>query len=552
MITAKNKSTKDELKDLYNRKIPLCRVDFSFFFTVVFPIICPEVAKFEPASFLHLMCAKLMNFYTGDVTRQIVSIPPRHGKSSIINVAYPAWLLGKNPNLKILCASYGEQLTMTHAKVFLQLLTSELYQCIFPHVKIESDALERIIVKGGGGRKYVTVPKGQITGQGADVLIIDDPRNATTLDSVAQNQAVIDWFESTALPRLNKLNTPDSSIKTNGVIVVAQRLHENDLTGYLLREKRGEWDHLKLPAIAEYDEHLECVYEIEGHLFKATHTRKAGEGLWLNNMSYYLEKRQAMGEVAFERQYQQNVTPKSGGEFKREWLQIYDHPIDLNHFIVFICLDPAYTKNKTSDYTGVVVGGYCKLDGNIYILEMYNERFDKQTKVDLITYLYGKYHSALYRNTIFYEEMGFDADVPYIQLSMKGYCCANLEKIRRKHSISKNDAIRSLGAFFLNGKIKIPSPLNAEQIMQRKQEFIDASQPDVMKAFVEQYIKFPYGAHDDLLDALTYVVEQMNNANIFILKPTMLPHFMSHHLTSHHSFNNEESQSSSTFFPLVD
>ena len=250
----------------------------------------------------------------GEIKRLIINIPPRYMKSICASVAFPAFLLGKKPNAKVVSVSYNEDLANHFNTKCLELMKSEEYKEIFPGTRIdpkhEKQSAFQTTKKGG---RVATSIGGTATGLGGDFMIIDDPLKAGDANS------------SHALDRVNKfycetlLSRADNK-KEGVIIIVMQRLHMNDLTGFLLeRDVNNEWTHINIPAIAQNDEEWVCKNN--------TYHRKAGEALHESRESLAdLESlKTAMGSYIFSAQYQQDPAPSSGTIIKKEWLD--------NHYI---------------------------------------------------------------------------------------------------------------------------------------------------------------------------------------------------------------------------
>src|SRR5262249_14213777 len=156
-----------------------------------------------------------------------------------------AFMLGQDPTKRIICVSYAVDLAVKHANDFRAVLNSTWYQRVFPGTRISRDKnTETETMTTARGYRYSTSLLSTLTGRGADIIILDDPQKPDEALSEAHRKSAAHWFDSTLLSRLDR--------KSDGVIVlVMQRLHEGDLAGYLL--EKGDWHHLKIPAIAEHD-----------------------------------------------------------------------------------------------------------------------------------------------------------------------------------------------------------------------------------------------------------------------------------------------------------
>jgi len=179
----------------------------------------------------------------GEIKRLIITIPPRSLKSISASVAFPAWILGKKPSKKIICISYSQDLGNKHALDTRVVMTSDWYQNCFPNTKIHpSKNMVSDFMTTQQGFRLTTSISGTLTGRGGNIIIIDDPHKAQEADSDIIRQGVIDSYTNSIFSRLDHK-------KEDVIIVIQQRLHEDDLAGHLLNS--GGWVHLNLPAIAE-------------------------------------------------------------------------------------------------------------------------------------------------------------------------------------------------------------------------------------------------------------------------------------------------------------
>ena len=179
----------------------------------------------------------------GDINRLIITMPPRNGKSHCTSVSFTAFLLGHDPAARIINATYGHELTADFARQFSILVNSPWYRQIFPTMRVTKDTEVEFITSLGGYR-FGTSVGGTLTGRGGNFIIIDDPMKPEEAMSKSERDRTIGWFKGTLSTRLDD--------KRKGVIIlVMQRLHEEDLVGHLLETEGARWTHLNLPAIAE-------------------------------------------------------------------------------------------------------------------------------------------------------------------------------------------------------------------------------------------------------------------------------------------------------------
>src|SRR5690242_10162685 len=199
---------------------------------------------------LEVIAAKLTAVRQGEIRRLIINLPPRHLKSLMASMAFPAWCLWHEPSAQILCVSYAQDLADKLARDCRSIMMSPWYRQLFPtRLAPHRQAVQEFITTRQGYR-LATSTGGVLTGRGADIILIDDPLKPEEALSEAQRQACNEWYDHTLYSRLND--------KRHGAIVaIMQRLHEDDLIGHVLAQE--DWEILSFPAIAETDE----VHRIE-------------------------------------------------------------------------------------------------------------------------------------------------------------------------------------------------------------------------------------------------------------------------------------------------
>jgi predicted phage terminase large subunit-like protein len=290
----------------------LTRSDFQIFVERVY-------AEFNPGStfldnfHIPIITTNLEAVRQGKITRLIFTFPPRSLKSIIVSVAFPAWILGHDPTKKILVASYGQELAEELSRACRAVMQSAWYQRLFPTTRLDPSRLaaHAFETTAGGCRRAASVG-GSLTGFGADLIIIDDPLKPDQALSEVERNRANNWFGNTVVTRLN-------SQKTGAIVVVMQRLHEDDFVGHIL--KLDSWDVLSFPAVAQEDE----VHVVETPYGTFTHRRREGEALHPERESLReLERlRQALGPEQFAAQYLQAPMPQGGEVIKLDWFRRY-------------------------------------------------------------------------------------------------------------------------------------------------------------------------------------------------------------------------------------
>ena len=345
----------------------LMRLDLSSF-------ICRSFQELNPQTdYLHnwhvdLIASKLMQVERGEITRLIINLPPRNLKSICASVAFPAWVLGRNPSRKVICASYASELAIKLAMDCRQVMLSPWYQAIFPRTRLSAarTAVHDFTTTERGGRMAVSTGGG-ITGRGGDILIIDDPLKPDEALSEVTRKNVNEWFHGTAYTRLD-------SKRHGAIVIIMQRLHLEDLVGYV--KEMGGWEIINLPAIAEEDTEI----EFETICGPRKVIRSAGTALHSERESLetLASIRANMGEFRFSGQYQQSPVPIGGGLIKTDWIKTYElSELPPSFEIMVQSWDTASKDHNFADFSVCVTLGL--KNKMIYILDVRRARMDFPT-----------------------------------------------------------------------------------------------------------------------------------------------------------------------------
>lgn len=313
---------------------------------------------------IDVIAEKLEDCRRGDTRRLIINMPPRHLKSHLISIAYVAWALGHDPSLQILCVSYGQDLSDKLARDTREIMQSDWYRQVFPTRLSPTRQAVAEFVTTAQGVRIATSVGGVLTGRGADLIIIDDPLKPEDAMSVTQRKAANEWYDNTLYSRLNNK-------QTGSIIIVMQRLHEDDLAGYVLAKE--PWVHLALPALAEADE----AHEYRTLFGRRQFQRKIGEALHpeRETIDTLNRIRRSLGGYNFASQYQQNPMPVEGSLVKASWFKTYDESSLPGSFDQIVqSWDTATKATELNDYSVCVTLGI--KDKNIYILDVLRRRLE--------------------------------------------------------------------------------------------------------------------------------------------------------------------------------
>jgi predicted phage terminase large subunit-like protein len=317
----------------------LMRRDFRAFTHKVFATLSPG-QLFINSWHLDAIAWHMERVRRGEIKRLIINMPPRSLKSIMASVAYPAFLLGLDPTRRIICVSYSGELAKKHSNDHRAVLESDWYRKVFPETRIGPfKNTETEIELTARGFRLATSIGGTLTGRGGDIIIIDDPLKPDDAMSETKRSAANQWFTNTLLSRLD-----DKS--TGAIIIVMQRVHIDDLTGFLT-DQSDEWEVVNLPAIATHDQ----AVPVWGG---KTHLRTLGDVLSPERepLAVLEHIKAQMGGDAFSAQYQQSPAPPGGAMVKRAWIRRYnDLPPKLDQLFVLQSWDTASKGGPENDWS---------------------------------------------------------------------------------------------------------------------------------------------------------------------------------------------------------
>jgi predicted phage terminase large subunit-like protein len=341
----------------------LLRDDFAGFAHRAFCELNPR-AGFVMNWHFEAIAAKLAMVRDGRTRRLIINVPPRHLKSHLASVAFPAWCLGHDPSAQIVCASYAQDFADKLARDCRRLMTSDRYQRLFPtRLSPQRQAVAEFETTAQGYRLATSVG-GVLTGRGADIIIIDDPLKPEEALSQAQRQAVNEWYDHTLYSRLNDK-------RKGAIVIIMHRLHEDDLVGHVLAQE--PWEIVRFPAIAEDDEMHEIVAELESRcVFRA-----CGEALHPERepLEMLEQIRRTIGEYNFAGQYQQAPAPQGGGMVKAAWFRSYmpnERPEEFDRVVQ--SWDTANKASELSDFSVCTSWGIKGKD--LYLINVLRRRME--------------------------------------------------------------------------------------------------------------------------------------------------------------------------------
>jgi len=320
----------------------------------------------EPKLFMnnwHIECIAdhLEAVKRGEISRLLINIPPRHMKSLLSSVFFPAWVWLSEPGTSFLFASYAQSLSIRDSIKCRRIIQNPIYENFVKHCqpdfKLVDDQNTKIKFENNqGGYRVATSVGGALTGEGADIIVIDDPHNVVEGESEIVRNMTIQWWDESMSTRLN-------NPRTGAYIIIMQRVHEGDLTGHVLAKNHKDWNHVCIPA--EY----EGENRIISSLGWKDPRKKENELLWERRVGRkeMEEVKSALGEYASAGQLQQRPSPRKGGMFKPHQMEIVDLPPEKIVKTVRYW-DKAGSKNKGAFTAGVKVGKMT--DGRFIVLDV--------------------------------------------------------------------------------------------------------------------------------------------------------------------------------------
>lgn len=395
--------------------------------------------------------------------RLIITMPPRSGKSELVSRRFPAFALGRNPELQIIATSYSSDLSQRFNRDVQRVIDDEKYFDLFPNTRLSNSRVrtdsrgsyirtsDLFEIVGHAGAYRSCGVGGGITGQGADILIIDDPiKDRAQAGSKTIRDSIWDWYTSTAYTRLSP---------GGGVIVMATRWHTDDLIGRLI-QRMGEGDTFRIvnyPAIAEHDE---------------LH-RKAGEALHPERypLSTLLQIQKTIGSRDWKALYQQHPVPDGGALFKLEWFRRWTAtslPPEFDHTLM--SWDMTFKDSKNSDYVVGQVWG--KKGPNFYLLDQVRGQWDFVKTKEMVRVLAHKWPRVVRK--LVEDKANGSAVISELKSTVSGF-------VPITPTESKEARASSVTPYFEAGNVFIPE---------------DSAAPWVPH-YVSELLEFPAGSHDD-------------------------------------------------------
>lgn len=426
--------------------------------------------RYKTARHHRIIAEQLQRIERREIDRLMLLLPPRHGKTELASRRYPAWTLGRNPTRQIIAASASESFATDVGREVRNVIKDDTYGRIFPGVELapDSQASGRWHTKQGGVFYAVGVGS-QIIGKGADEFVIDDPFGSM---EDAQNELarkrVKEWYQGSVYNRL---------MPGGAIIVINHRMHEDDLSGYLIEQQNSggdKWEIVELPAIDS-----------------------SGAALWPEAYPIAsLERIRANSLPRFwSSLYQQNPQPDDGTFFKREWFKRYD---DLPKVNLFASSDFAVTDGG-GDYTEHAIWGVGQ-DSTIYAVDWWRGQTDASVWIE-------KWLDLILKH----KPLAWFAESGVIKRALESVLAKRMQDRRAWATIEWQPSIhdkptraRAFQALAANGKVAFPNTPWANEVL-------------------DQLIRFPAGKHDDAVDCCSLIGRAVYDAHPAIIRPSEKP-----------------------------
>lgn len=498
---------------------------------------------YVPGWHLQAIAEHLEAVNRGELHRLIINIPPRMTKSSLVSVAWPAWTWALppqfeegvlttplcGPQVQFLSSSYGTQLSKRDTNRTRRLINSDWYQQHWGdrfQLMDDQNAKDRYDNNKGGYRLAVSEKSG-LTGEGGDIILIDDPHNAVDVDSEAKRDATIEWWDEAMSTRLN-----DQDV--GAYVVIMQRLYENDLTGHILSQNQGEWTHLMLPM--EYDPRRHCTTSVlwrspvtdEVEEFSDPRTED-GELLCPARVS---ERALAglkvkLGPFGIAGQLQQAPTPRGGAilleEYWQTWPPTVEHIPEVPKMVwsdaeqrmvpgkvtttfpkmefVLVSVDTAMTESTQNDYSAGTAWGlwYDKLGlPNLMLMEAFQERLAFNALVNKIIALCTKRQAD--RLLIEAKNNGFSAAQEIQRLTRGQDWSTHLEPVKGDKVARAMACVPTFAA----GQVWAPARnIDGNVVFYKFAQMV-----------IDNCSIFPRGTTDDLTDTVTQAVNHFRRTGL--------------------------------------
>ena len=545
IIDGREISIDDQLRDLDRSD---CEDDLYTFLKNAWKYI--DSSEFTDGWPIQAVADHLQSVADGDIKRLIINIPPRCAKSSLTSVAFPAWVWAQpwsghtsGPGIQFLHASYAQQLSLRDSVKCRRLIESPWYQSMWgDRFSLTSDQNTKTRFDNNkGGSRLSTSVGSALTGEGGNIIVVDDPNAAQEAFSEASIYNTIEWWDSALSTRLN-------DPKHGSFVVIQQRLSEEDLTGHILSKDMGEWTHLCLPMRYEWrrhsysslgwhdprglDEDGEPLIEVseDGERIpinidaEIELDKREGTLLWperFGEREVSILERQ-LGPWASAGQLQQRPEPKGGGIIKSDWWQPWDATNYPNMDMIIACVDTAYTKKTENDPSAMTVWGVFSQDVSVQApnhaggrhggLIAYERPYTETNPRVMLMYAWqGRYELHDLVNKVSETCKKMKVDTLLIENKAAGHSVA--QEIKRMYGFERF----SVQMFDPKSQDKLARLYSVQHLFA--EGLIYAPNKSWAEMVILQVGQFPKGKHDDLVDTVSMAMRHLRDTGV-ILRPS--------------------------------
>ena len=446
---------------------------FAEFFRQAWPTMEPGV-PYVHGWHIDAICEHLEAVSRGEIHKLLINMPPRHSKSTLVSVAFPAWEWIHRPWMKYLYASYSGTLSIRDSVACRRLIMSPWYQANWGNVFSLTDDqnVKMRFENSRHGVRIATSVGGTTTGEGGDRIVVDDPHNVKEAESETVRQGVLDWWHQAMSTRLN-------DPKRGAHIVVMQRVHDQDLSGSIL--ERGGYEHLCLP----------CRYEGQKTNWRIgwqDPRTVEGELLWPERFDerHVSELEKTLGSYAAAAQLQQRPTPAEGGIFKRQWFRTYDNRPTFIRIIE--SWDTATSEKELSAYSVCSVWGET-VEGGIYLLHVERQRLTfPQLKAQVVAQ-----HNRFGGTGILVEDKSSGRQL-----------CQDLGMGTRLPLIPVQVG---------KGQDKVARAMGCSAMVEAGRVYIPANAP-WLSVFMQEVLTFPNCQYKDQVDSMTQALNYLKGGSV--------------------------------------
>lgn len=454
-----SKNSLDVAKKLAKMEKILAKVDYEYYLEYV------HKGLYKHARHTKLICNKLKEVEEGKIRRLMIFLPPRHSKSMTVSETFPSFYIGKNLNRRVILVSYGDSLARKFGRANRNKLEEYGEEIFGIRLSKDNSSVTNWGIEGYRGGMISAGIGGPITGEGADLLIIDDPiKNRKEANSKTYRDMVWDEWQNTLYTRLQ----PDGA-----VIIILTRWHEDDLAGRLLNPDYGEvedWDIIRLPAIAEENDLL---------------GREIGEPLWPEygfDREWAETTKIAVGSQTWASLYQQRPAPAEGNIVNREWWQFYKElPNEFDEVIQ--SWDCSFKETEDGSYVVGQVWG--RKGANKYLIDQVRARMGFTKTLRAIKNMTIKYPEA--RLKLIEDKANGPAIISTLRQEISGIVPVNPRGSKEERAAAISPEIEA-------GNVYLPSPSKAPWIND----------------YIEEWAAFPFGENDDQVDATTQALDRLS------------------------------------------